>query len=289
MKKALLFFFIFLLIKPLLGQRIPDFFIQSSAYISYIKHQDTILLRNSGSGFLIFEVVDTIQKRGKVFLVTNKHVLPSSRDSRVITIKVPYKTEKGYTYQEFNVQIYNKDNSLSSIVRFHKNRNTDIAVIDITEIINLKKIHLNPIQSAYLFRNTYIKDHNKIGIGDEVFIIGYPSSIYDIRTVLPIVRQGIISSNPFGDFYFSEALIKKDSTLPNPLKGFLVDGSIFPGSSGSMVILRTSYEIDKNFTIQKEYNFVLGIVSKNINTKDQSIDLGIVISTESILEVIREF
>ena len=72
--------------------------------------------------------------------------------------------------------------------------------------------------------------------------------------------------------------------------GFIVDGSIFSGSSGSMVVLKTSYElIDRKFTFARETSFVLGIISKNINNKDQSIDLGVVFSAECIAELINEF
>jgi len=117
------------------------------------------------------------------------------------------------------------------------------------------------------------------------------ASIYDNRTVLPIVRQGIISSNPYSDFFFNESLLRKDSTLPNPLNGFLIDGSIFPGSSGSLVLLKTSYEMTnpKKFSFSRETSFVLGIISRNISDKIQSIDLGIAYSAECIAEIIEDF
>ena len=138
MNKILLFLFCISIIKPVLGQKITDTFIQSSAYISYIKKQDTILVRTSGSGFLIYFLDDTTANRERVFLITNKHVLPKSNESKTITVKVPYKINNDFTFKEFSVEIYNRDNNLNSCVKLHKNKNTDIAAIDLSFILNSK-------------------------------------------------------------------------------------------------------------------------------------------------------
>ena len=290
MKKISLFLILLLISKFFYAQRVHDFFTQSSANISYVKKQDSIKIRITGSGFLIFVLEDTTTKLGKIFLITNKHVLPNSNESKTITIKVPSKTEKGIESKEFNIEIYGKNNALMSFVKLHKNKNVDVAGIDITYFLTKNKLLISAIPSEFLFRKADYEKH-KIGLGDEVFIIGYPSSIYDNRTVMPIVRQGIISSNPYDDFYFNESLVKKDSTLPNPLNGFLIDGSIFPGSSGSLVLLKTSYEMTnpKKFSFSRETSYVLGIISRNITTQTQSIDLGIAFNAECIAEIIDEF
>jgi hypothetical protein len=268
---------------------LDEFFVQSTAYISYLIKKDNKMWSSSGTGFLVFIEKNTITHTGRMYLVTNKHVLPKSSESKTITVKVPFETEKDTTFIEFNVDIYNKDSTLNSFVKFHKNKNTDVAAIDITAIVLYKNLRISSIPSQLLLRKSDYKKH-KIGLGDEVFIIGYPSSIYDKRSVMPIVRQGIISSNPYKEFYFNNAFMDKDSTLPNPLDGFLVDGSIFPGSSGSLVLLKAATEIDLEFTVSRESPFVLGIISKNFNNnKDQSIGLGLVFSSECIWEVLNEF
>ncbi len=290
MKKIFLYFFCFLIINQLFSQKLPESFIRSSVYISYLKKQDSTIKRVSGTGFLLFHLTDSVKKLGNIILITNKHVLPKYIESKTISVKFPIKTEKGIISDELKIDIYNAKNILNENVKFHKDKNTDIAAIDITSILILKKLDqiVNRIPSDFLLRKSDYKN-SKIGLGDEVFILGYPSSIDDSRTILPIVRQGIISSDPYSDFYFNETF-KKDSILPNPLKGFLIDGSIFSGSSGSVVILKTSYEmVDRKFTFVKEKSHVLGIISHNISIKDQSINLGIVFSSECIWELVREF
>jgi hypothetical protein len=251
--------------------------------------RDSILKPVAGSGFLVFVPVDT-NGFGRVLLITNKHVLPKPTESKTITVKIPYKLENSFTFIQFTVEIFNKSNILNHNIRFHGDKNTDVAAIDITDIVNLRKLSLNPIHSSFLLKKSEYQTHN-IGLGNEIFIIGYPSSIYDEQTASPIVRQGTIASYPYHDFYFNKSLLEKDSTLPNPLKGFLIDGSIFGGSSGSMVILKTSWEMTdpKRFAFVKEVNYILGIISRNISIKNQSLDIGIVFSSDNILEVINEF
>jgi hypothetical protein len=291
MKKTIALLIIFLMIKPILGQRIAENFIESTAYISYSVKKDSTSYLYSGSGFFIFVVKDTIANLGKMYLITNKHVLPQPNVSKTINIKAPYPSEKDSTFKEFDLDVYDKGNILSNHVKLHKNKMIDVAIIDVTEILMSKNIKINGIPSGYLLKNSDFEKYG-IGLGDEVFVLGYPSSIYDKRTAKPIIRQGIISSNPRRDFYFNELLTKKNSTLPNPLNGFLIDGSIFPGSSGSLVLLKTSYELTdpKEFTFTKKANYVLGIISSTfVNNNNQSIAIGLAFSSECIVDLLKEF
>jgi hypothetical protein len=217
--------------------------------------------------------------------------LPNPKDSRTIKVKIPYRIKTKNTFKEFTVDIYDKNDSLSNNVKFHRNKNTDVAAINVTSQYMAIKPHPSSISYKGLLRKSEFQEHN-IGVGSDVFIIGYPSSIYDDRTASPIVRVGTIASYPTKNFYFNQLLLKKDSTLPNPLDGFLVDGSIFGGSSGSMIILKTYYEYDpKNPGWIKEGNYILGIIANSILTidKKESLDIGIVFSADAILETIEEF
>jgi len=271
-------------------QRIHDEIIQSAAYIYYFKMIDSIRYRESGTGFLIgYTNPDT--SKTCILLITNKHVLPNPEDSRIITVKIPYQLRTKNTFKEFNIEIYDKNNRLSNYVKFHKDKNTDIVAI----IITPQYMAINPYPSCLhyscLLRKSEFQEHH-ISVGSDIFIIGYPSNIYDERTASPIVRLGTIASYPTNDFYFNKLSLNKDPTLPNPLDGFLVDGSVFGGSSGSMILLKTMYELTdpQKFTFVKQGIIILGIISRNIRTeKDGSLDIGIAFSSDAILEVIEEF
>jgi hypothetical protein len=65
-------------------------------------------------------------------------------------------------------------------------------------------------------------DDIKVEIGDDVLIIGYPEGYYDKVTLYPTVKTGVISSG-WGSPYAG-------------MPCFMVDGRLFPGSSGSLVI-----------------------------------------------------
>jgi hypothetical protein len=290
MKSLVIISLLFLLeLDSLLAQRVDDSLIESAAFITYVRLKDSTLMRSNGSGFLIYMPID--EKTGRVFLITNKHVLPKANESSTITVKIPYKLDSVYTFKEFKIEIYDKNGTLKSNVELNRDKNIDIAAINISYILNSLGISPKFITPNRLIkRSEYQK--NKIGIGSEVFIVGYPSSIYDERTASPILRQGIIATSPSNDFFFKETVLLKDTTLPNPLNGFLVDGSVFGGSSGSMVISpESNYDFDpKLLSWIKRGSVLLGIVSRNIvDVKGQSLDIGIVYSGDAILETIEQF
>ena len=70
-----------------------------------------------------------------------------------------------------------------------------------------------------------------------VSFIGYPNSLYDPASFLPILRSGTISTHPMVDY----------EGRPQ----FLIDAQVFPGSSGSPVFVRygaslIDYQITKH-------------------------------------------
>lgn len=295
MKRFNICFFVLILITSSISKsqlKIDDEIIQSTAYLSYTKINDSTKVRSrvSGTGFIIMYVSPDTSSYC-VLLVTNKHVLPDPKDSKTITIKIPYQIKTKVNSKEFNVDLFDKNDNPNENVRLNKNKNTDIAAINITSHFLQIKPHPSVLHYQILLKKTEFSEHN-IGLGSEVFIIGYPNSIYDDQTGTPIVRVGTISTYPTKNFYFNKTAILRDSTLPNPLNGFLVDGSIFRGSSGSMVLLKSRYELTdpKKFGFTKEANYILGIVSRNVrSTIDGSLDIGIVFSSDAILETIEEF
>ncbi len=58
---------------------------------------------------------------------------------------------------------------------------------------------------------------------EDILVVGYPNGIIDVAHNIPVFRRGITATPPYIDF--------------NNAKEFLIDASIFPGSSGSPVLL----------------------------------------------------
>ena len=74
---------------------------------------------------------------------------------------------------------------------------------------------------------------------EEVTFVGYPSGIYDQKNLLPVARKGTTATPPAVDY--------------NGLPAFLIDASVFPGSSGSPVFIA-----DKGLHVARSGNVVLG-------------------------------
>ena len=79
---------------------------------------------------------------------------------------------------------------------------------------------------------------------------------------MPIIRQGIIATN-IGEL-LEDVYKEKNERGTQSLRGFLIDGAVIPGSSGSPVILKPSLFRYINDSIVSD-NFppiLLGIVSE---------------------------
>lgn len=124
---------------------------------------------------------------------------------------------------------------------------------------------------------------------EQVTFIGYPNGLFDTSNFLPIVRRGS-TATPLGVDYRGEPT-------------FLIDASVFPGSSGSPVFL-----LDRGFHTDRSNNTVAGtrfallgvVAAVHVRTLagkftehltrlgvsvDEPIDLGIVFKASTFPEV----
>ena len=131
---------------------------------------------------------------------------------------------------------------------------------------------------------------------EEIIFVGYPSGLFDESNNIPIFRKGITATPPFVDY--------------DGRAQFLIDASVFHGSSGSPVFL---YNTGARITRQGESIFgsrlmFLGIlgsgyyrkeggsvefqeVSKKLKpvvTTEQMIDLGVVHKASTVKETIEQ-
>ena len=128
---------------------------------------------------------------------------------------------------------------------------------------------------------------------EDIIFVGYPTGIYDKKNLIPIARKGITATPIFLDY----------EGKPQ----FLIDGAVFPGSSGSPVFICNlgGYSTrGKGFTVGNRVLF-LGILSaahkysNNIEYQQvptvkvpdlfstQFSNLGIVYKSKLIIELIE--
>jgi hypothetical protein len=118
-----------------------------------------------------------------------------------------------------------------------------------------------------MFANQKILKELYIKMGDEIIVIGYPQSyplgLKHITSNLPLVRAGIITSH-IGENLVDNHKESDGTYRKRILRGFLIDGAIIPGSSGSPVILKptTMRNVRGQTQMQINNNLLLGIVSE---------------------------
>ena len=130
---------------------------------------------------------------------------------------------------------------------------------------------------------------------EEILFVGYPSGIYDAKNLMPILRRGTTATPPQLDY--------------GGAKVFLVDASVFPGSSGSPVLIcnQGSYGTRQGIVIGTRVLF-LGVIAQVVIQEEegtiqivaapssltpvvrtrQMIDLGIVYKAVTVVETVQE-
>jgi hypothetical protein len=275
------------------GQSMNEAFLRSTVLVTY---ESAPGQQSAGTGFFVFRPINGDQ--GHVFLVTNKHVLPPEGSAKSIRIRVTTGPIEKPVIGFVEVPVIGHDGKYLPIVKLHPKTGFDVAAVNVTETI-VK----NGIQGAWLpldlFSTPERLKNEGITIGDEIFLLGYPDAIFDARNASPILRTGVIATVPIEGYAFNDVLRAKYN-LPDRIDGFLIDANVFPGSSGSVVILKQQPSTvgAGGGTIMgsaKKTPYVLGIVSASIPISDsalkttQRMGLGIVFSADAIRTVIDLF
>lgn len=244
-----------------------------------------------GTGCLIHEKID--DTREAIFLVTNKHVIENAKTGKIFFLR----EENNNPVLGTKVDVFIKNFKDMWII--HKE--ADLAILPLAGILQeLKKQKNFDAYFRCLSLDSIPTDEQSQDLDslEEVIFIGYPIGLYDTKNLLPIIRRGI-TATPFFIDYEGD-------------KKFLIDASVFPGSSGSPVfIYNRGIYLDKkvNMYIGRSRILFCGIVSetyyenkvgeiKNIKIpihektviySRQIINLGVVVKSSLIKEFIKEF
>lgn len=221
----------------------------------------------TGTGFF-FSFKDPENPQQSIpLLITNYHVLED-----VIS-----------GYIEFNVQedgLPKKDKSIkvsfdSSILKDNKLGNLDLVAIPIAGVIdNLAKKNINVFFRSIL--SEYIpsdKELENLSAIEDLTFIGYPNGLYDQINHNPIIRKGITATPIWNNF----------KGKPD----FLIDGGVYPGSSGSPVFIynQGSYGTTEGITVGTRLYFVGVIYETSISTSNNQktfLNLGIAMNSKVI-------
>lgn len=248
-----------------------------------------------GTGFILQEETNM---GTLLFVVTNKHVI---RGSKLTTFKF---TRSDNETPPKNNPLLGGDTYLCELEGenlwfFHPDENIDLCLIPIAEIVNEAKkknefLFIRSIGTNIIPSKEIIDELDAL---ENVIFIGYPSGIYDSKNLLPILRRGI-TATPISVDYEGKPV-------------FLIDASVFPGSSGSPVFIYNngSYSDREGLHIGSGRIYFVGVISesfyrteegeitfKEIPTKLQTlinktemIDLGVVIKSEKVKELVEHY
>jgi len=265
-----------------------------------------------GTGFLLFSGLGIT--RGSVYLVTNRHILPPEGKKQDIKVRVVVASREGgkevEKVENISVPIVGADGKYLSSVRLHHDHNIDVAAINIGPAAfgNKFRVLIDAVRTkkyldTSMLASSETMDSLGVGVGSQVFLLGYPAAIFDSRNVSPVLRVGVISTDPKQGFSFNDELRRLlGEQAPEHINGFLVDANVYPGSSGSLVVVDpNTAKCDcqstnsPNSKRPEKRLQILGIVAGSIPIYDvglnsyERIGLGIVYSADTIREVISSF
>jgi hypothetical protein len=235
-----------------------------------------------------FVFQDAASPEGKqLFLVSNKHVVAKS------IMGIVFFTEKSADNQPIlGKPIHLQLDSFASQWHGHPDEAIDIAVMPLSWQLDLlakggKTPFIRPILANELADPSVFEG---LDVSAPALFIGFPDGMFDEKHFLPIVRRGHVATSPDLDFNGS------------PI--FLIDASVFPGSSGSPV-----FSVGDNLIGGTPALKWLGVISSvytqstdgritwqpaptrrvPIPSIDQMIDLGVVVKARCVRETISSF
>lgn len=223
------------------------------------------VVQGTGTGFLV-NVPTENKDAVRIVLVSNKHVLLYG-DEIAITF-----TTMNNGMPEYGSVVRLPISNMRPNVVGHPDPDVDVAALVCTGIFNLLPNQLYFKTISYELFSDFTEP--ELSVAENVYFVGYPADRYDAKNNLPLIRTGLIASNPKFDY--------------NGKPVFIIDAQVFPGSSGSPVYINYSVEDFKNgrIVLSDHQNIkVLGIIAQTMIRKNQlqSIPVGSVNVTDEVL------
>ncbi len=249
--------------------------------------------QGAGTGFFFDHKVDGIDY---LFVVTNKHVVNGMREGRFSFLK--QKDGLPTLGDGFTLNISPQD--WTNMWFGHPNQNVDIAICPLVPLLDFVKqqhgtdLFVRAVETSTIPTEEQMRELDAV---EPVTFVGYPNGVWDSKNLLPVVRRGTTASPIEVDF----------EGTPR----FLVDASVFGGSSGSPVFILNQGSFatkDGGFVVGSRFHFVGVIAAVFFRThlnqivpvpiptqvqpmaqQQEMIDLGIVFKARTVVETIEAF
>jgi hypothetical protein len=230
------------------------------------------------------------------FIVTNKHVVEGGIGGHLIF------TKQGKDGEPLLGEGFLSDidqEAWQSMWFGHPDPEIDIAVFPLLPIYNHAKNLGVDLFFSHLNSTNIPSDEqlSELNVLEEITFVGYPNGLWDSKNLIPITRRGTTATPLTLDF---EGEPK-----------FLIDASVFGGSSGSPVYIANhgTFTLRNGTTHVGSRFYFLGVVAAVYHKNDQNavvaipvptqfqpgvvtqqmIDLGIVFKARTVIETIKAF
>ena len=217
--------------------RISDNILQSVVFICRPKKesQEESKYPFVGTGFLAVDAENCKVGKDHLFLITAKHVA------------------KKISNGDFFIRVNNKEGSFENKQEntrwfYHPTDNSvDVAVASCSLTPDKAEYGALPLD---MFLSDEILKQGKIGIGDEVYIIGLFAHVTGTKRNQPIARVGNIAMIP------SERIQVETDNFEGKIEAYLIEARSSGGLSGSPVFVRESFLPNKGC---KGEHYLLGL------------------------------
>lgn len=191
--------------------RVNDEFLDSVIYFYRSEHEAVEGIRAGGSGFLVSVKAETIPNAYFFYAVTNRHVIKAADVVRL-------NTQEGQTY----IERLSKEGWIYSAT-------DDLAIRPVTLDADVFKFKTVPHD---LILTKEQAEKHRVGIGDEVFMIGRFINHEGIQKNAPLVRFGTIAQMPSDPVSYQLDGSRHDQ------ESIIADIRSIGGYSGSPVFLK---------------------------------------------------
>ena len=248
--------------------------------------------RGHGTGFVYSHGINAHYRRD--FLVTNRHVVEATHEGELTFTGT--KHSAGAEFPEIGQGAMVPVQDEAWHWSYHPSAEIDIAAMRLGPIsTHVSGAGHRPYYAGLTHR--WLAGHEELqqlDVLEDVIFVGYPEDAYDQKNNLPVVRKGTTASLPWVDY----------EGRPE----FLIDASVFPGSSGSPVFIynRPPWQTKYGQLVKEERLLFLGVLkaaqyrnSTGVIVPDadeepqrrivaeEMIDLGVVLKARSVAETVE--
>lgn len=251
---------------------------------------DTVLNDGSEGSGTAFVVSHAHARGSHTFIVTNRHLVDGVRRGGLVF------TQKRHGQPLLGQRFQLNIDDFPQAWFAHPDPAVDLAIVPmrpLEQAANAQGVELyyQPIDTRLVPDEAAIRALDAL---EEVLFVGYPSGVWDQVNLMPIMRRGT-TATPMALNFEGRA-------------EFLIDAAVYPGSSGSPVFvylpdtLRPAQSVGKKFLFagvvaavffrEEAHQLVAAPVPPNnqgMVMGSEMIDLGLVIKSQAVVEVINAY